>query len=129
MNLGYNMLKAILTYVVTEISIHENNILILAPVKTVNVSRTESKLTSSGGKNDLVTSVNLLQFFDTLLSTIRRGVIDNDNFHRNRTEKLIKTVWDLLFLGALHQKVDDKWQVLTLIVSGQDDADAVFAVE
>ena len=68
---------------VTKISIHKHNVVVPAPLKTMDVCRTEAQFACSCSKNDLVRAVDLLQILDSFLSAIWRVIINDDDFHFN----------------------------------------------
>ena len=65
----------------TEIGVHKDNIFTLAPLKSVDIGRSESHLAWSSIQNDLVFSIDSLEVLDLLLGAIRGIVIDNDHLH------------------------------------------------
>lgn len=71
------------TYMMTQVGIHEHDIIVSAPVKTVDVCRAEAQLAGSGSKYNFISSVDFLQVLDSFLSAIWRVIVDDDDFHGN----------------------------------------------
>lgn len=114
--------KKIKTYVMTEISIHEHNIVTCALLKSIDVSTSKSQFSSPSEQNDLVLLtwgiVNFLQLLDLLLSSIWTVVVNHDDFHRN-----------FLLLRSFHEEIDDQRKILSFVIGWKDDADVVVLVD
>ena len=59
-----------LTYMVTEIGIHEDYIVSLAVVEAMDISRSQTEFTSSWLKNNFVFSIDFLELSNSILGTI-----------------------------------------------------------
>lgn len=64
---------------VRQVSIHDDDVLALGKLKSMNVGSTEAQFAGSGFENNSILAVNKRQLLGNILCSIRRGVIDNDN--------------------------------------------------
>ena len=55
---------------VTQIGIHEHDVVVLASLKTVDVSGAEAELARTGSKHNLVCAIDSLQVLDAILGAI-----------------------------------------------------------
>ena len=67
----------------TQVGIHEHDVVVSAPVETVNIRGAEAQLAGSRSEDNFVRSVDFLQVLDSFLSAIRRVIVDDDDFHGN----------------------------------------------
>lgn len=70
-----------------QVSIHEDHKVASAFAETVNVGTTKTKFTWSGMELDLIDAIDFLQVLDNILSSIRRVIVDDHNFHVDFTAR------------------------------------------
>lgn len=70
-----------------QVSIHEDYEVASAFAEAVNVGATETKFTWSGMELNLIDAIDFLQVLDNILSSIRRVVVDDHNFHVDFTAR------------------------------------------
>ena len=83
----------------TQISVHKDNVLILAMREPMDVSRSQSEFAGSGLQHNLVVTVNSLEILYLILGSIRRIVVDDDDLH---------------FDFAIHGKLAYRTKILTI---------------
>ena len=78
---GLNRLLFQNTYMMREISVHEDYEISSCLFQAINISTSQTHLSRASEELDLVLSVNSLQILDHILSSIGRVVVHDDYFH------------------------------------------------
>ena len=69
---------------------------------------------------DYSIAINLLESAHLILSSIRRVIINNNDFHVN-VAILFKKPKLLLFISSLKEEPDDEGEVFAFVVGGEED--------
>ncbi len=66
---------------VTQVGVHQHNVVVHALLEAVDIGGAEAELSGSGVEHDFVGAVDSLQLLDLVLSAVRRVVVDDDDLH------------------------------------------------
>jgi len=101
-------IKMSLSYMVGQVSIHDDDVVAGGVLHAVNVGRAQAELLLSGPQHNSIRAIYGLELLGHLERPVRAAVIDDDHF----------IVVATLFKG-LDDQPDDDGQVFSFIISGQ----------